>query len=80
LKDPNNDPNIGSSRGNAQSASSDLAKGLGVGNSTSDSALLSTLCPALVIAVFWFGLFIICRRTQQRWYAPRTHLPNFHHQ
>lgn len=80
VQDPNNDPNIGSSRGNASSASGNIVEGLtGVG-STSDSALLSTLLPALVIAGFWFGLFLICRRNQQRWYSPRSHLPNLHHQ
>ncbi|KAL2004621.1 hypothetical protein VTN00DRAFT_3357 [Thermoascus crustaceus] len=77
--DPNNDPNVGSSRGNASSTTSDVLGSFGVGGgSTSGSALVSTLVPALVIAVFWFGLFIICRRTQLRWYAPRTHLPILH--
>ncbi|GFF53170.1 uncharacterized protein RSN1 [Aspergillus udagawae] len=76
---PNNDPNIGSSRGNASSTTSDaIAKLSGVNDSTSLSALLTTLLPALVIAFFWFGLFLICRRTQLRWYAPRSHLPCWH--
>ncbi|GIJ85179.1 transmembrane protein 63C [Aspergillus pseudoviridinutans] len=65
--DPNNDPNIGSSRGNASSTTSDaIAKLSGVSDSTSLSALVTTLLPALVIALFWFGLFLICRRTQLR--------------
>ncbi|KAG2026335.1 hypothetical protein GB937_001844 [Aspergillus fischeri] len=78
LLDPNNDPNIGSARGNASSKTSDAIKNLGVNDSTSLSALLTTLLPALVIAFFWFGLFLICRRTQLRWYAPRSHLPCWH--
>ncbi|PYH88204.1 DUF221 domain protein [Aspergillus ellipticus CBS 707.79] len=79
LLNPDNDPNIGSSRGNASSTTSDAIGDLGLGgNSTSLSAFLTTLIPALLIAVFWFGLFLICRRTQLRWYAPRTHLPCWH--
>ncbi|CRG92396.1 putative protein RSN1 [Talaromyces islandicus] len=79
ITDPNNDPNVGSARGNASSTSGDVVNELTGGGSTSSSALVSTLAPALVIAAFWFGLFIICRRTQQRWYSPRSHLPNLHH-
>ncbi|KAB8264623.1 hypothetical protein BDV32DRAFT_74438 [Aspergillus pseudonomiae] len=78
LLNPDNDPNIGSSRGNASSTTSEAMENLGVKDSTSLSALVTTLVPALIIAVFWFGLFLICRRTQIRWYAPRTHLPNWH--
>ncbi|OGM46451.1 putative DUF221 domain protein [Aspergillus bombycis] len=78
LLNPENDPNIGSSRGNASSTTSEAMENLGVKDSTSLSALVTTLVPALIIAVFWFGLFLICRRTQLRWYAPRTHLPNWH--
>ncbi|EAW14937.1 putative DUF221 domain protein [Aspergillus clavatus NRRL 1] len=78
LLDPSNDPNIGSSRGNASSTTSEVIGNLGVKESTSLSALLTTLLPALVIAAFWFGLFLICRRTQLRWYAPRSHLPCWH--
>lgn len=59
---------------------SDAIKNLGVNESTSLSALLTTLLPALVIAFFWFGLFLVCRRTQLRWYAPRSHLPCWHQQ
>ncbi|KAM0093750.1 hypothetical protein ACP6JD_002786 [Aspergillus fumigatus] len=61
LLDPNNDPNIGSARGNASSMTSDAIKNLGVNESTSLSALLTTLLPALVIAFFWFGLFLLPR-------------------
>ncbi|RAH85473.1 DUF221-domain-containing protein [Aspergillus japonicus CBS 114.51] len=62
-----NDPNVGSSRGNASSTSSDVIGDFGLGGgSTSLSAFLTTLIPALVIAAFWFGLFLICRRTQLR--------------
>ncbi|RLL94105.1 hypothetical protein CFD26_101523 [Aspergillus turcosus] len=78
LLNPNNDPNIGSSRGNASSMTSQAIGSLGVSESTSLSALVTTLLPALVIAAFWFGLFLICRRTQLRWYAPRSHLPCWH--
>ncbi|KAL4892058.1 DUF221 domain protein [Aspergillus ambiguus] len=78
LINPQNDPNVGSSRGNASSTTSEAMGNMGVESSTSLSAMVTTLLPALVIAVFWFGLFIICRRTQLRWYAPRSHLPSFH--
>ncbi|KAL2000817.1 hypothetical protein VTN02DRAFT_2592 [Thermoascus thermophilus] len=79
--DPNDDPNVGSARGNASTTTSQVLGSFGVGkSSTSGSALVSTLVPALVIAVFWFGLFLVCRRTQLRWYAPRTHLPILHQQ
>ncbi|KAI9370514.1 hypothetical protein BJX61DRAFT_87526 [Aspergillus egyptiacus] len=80
LLDPSNDPNIGSSRGNASSTTSetlDTLTGGGAG-STSISALLSTLVPALLLATIWFSIFLIFRRTQLRWYAPRSHLPCWH--
>ncbi|KAL4787043.1 hypothetical protein BJX76DRAFT_345877 [Aspergillus varians] len=77
--DPSNDPNIGSSRGNASSTTSDALEAVtGEGNSSSVSSLLSTLLPALVLATIWFSVFLIFRRTQQRWYAPRSHLPCWH--
>ncbi|KAL4805016.1 hypothetical protein BDV18DRAFT_141742 [Aspergillus unguis] len=79
LLDPSNDPNIGSSRGNASSTSSDAIDAVtGGGDSTSLSSLLSTLVPALLLATIWFSIFIIFRRTQLRWYAPRSHLPCWH--
>ncbi|KAE8146632.1 hypothetical protein BDV25DRAFT_169690 [Aspergillus avenaceus] len=79
ILDSDNDPNIGSSRGNASTTTTEAMENMGIDNSsTSLSALVTTLVPALVIAVFWFGLFLICRRTQIRWYAPRTHLPCWH--
>jgi hypothetical protein len=37
-----------------------------------------TLLPALVYAAFWISLFLIFRRTQRRWYAPRSYLPDIH--
>ncbi|KAJ5179325.1 hypothetical protein N7492_002535 [Penicillium capsulatum] len=37
-----------------------------------------TFLPALIYALFWVGLFLIFRRTQRRWYAPRSHLPDLH--
>ncbi|KAL2828030.1 hypothetical protein BDW59DRAFT_143669 [Aspergillus cavernicola] len=79
LLDPNNDPNLGSSRGNATSTTSEALDTItGGGGSTSLSSLLSTLLPALVLATIWFSLFLIFRRTQLRWYAPRSHLPCWH--
>ncbi|KAL2810124.1 hypothetical protein BJX63DRAFT_325712 [Aspergillus granulosus] len=80
LLDPSNDPNLGSSRGNATSTTSETLNTLtgGGDGSTSLSSLLSTLLPALVLATIWFSLFLIFRRTQLRWYAPRSHLPCLH--
>lgn len=39
---------------------------------------MMTLLPALVYAIFWISLFLIFRRTQRRWYAPRSFLPDLH--
>ncbi|KAJ6110871.1 phosphate metabolism [Penicillium sp. IBT 16267x] len=78
LTNPNDDPNVGSSRGDSSSASGDIASGLTGSGSSSSSALLMTFLPALIYALFWVGLFLIFRRTQRRWYAPRSHLPNLH--
>jgi hypothetical protein len=38
------------------------------------SGLISTLVPALVIAGIYVLIFLILRKTQRRWYAPRTYL------
>ncbi|KAJ5919539.1 hypothetical protein N7454_009374 [Penicillium verhagenii] len=78
LTDPNNDPNVGSSRGDSSSTSGDIASGLTGTGSSSSSALLMTFLPALIYALFWVGIFLIFRRTQRRWYAPRSHLPDLH--
>ncbi|KAL4929795.1 putative DUF221 domain protein [Aspergillus undulatus] len=79
LLDPSNDPNVGSSRGNASSTTSDTLDTVTAGgDSTSLSSLLSTILPALFIATIWFSIFLIFRRTQVRWYAPRSHLPCWH--
>ncbi|KAL3476478.1 hypothetical protein BJX99DRAFT_140753 [Aspergillus californicus] len=80
LLDPSNDPNIGASRGNATTTTSEALDTVtgGGGGSTSLSSLLSTLLPALVLATIWFSLFLIFRRTQLRWYAPRSHMPCWH--
>ncbi|KAL4819788.1 hypothetical protein BDW67DRAFT_173077 [Aspergillus spinulosporus] len=79
LLDPSNDPNVGSSRGNASSTTSEALDTItGGGDSTSLSSLLSTLLPALLLATIWFSIFLIFRRTQVRWYAPRSHLPCWH--
>ncbi|KAJ5641877.1 hypothetical protein N7490_005877 [Penicillium lividum] len=77
-QDPNNDPNVGSSRGDSSSTSGDIASGLIGSGSSSSSALLMTFLPAFIYALFWIGLFLIFRRTQRRWYAPRSHLPDLH--
>ncbi|OGE56964.1 hypothetical protein PENARI_c002G03371 [Penicillium arizonense] len=76
--DQNSDPNVGSSRGDASSTSGDVASSLTGGGGSSGSALMMTLLPALVYALFWVSLFLIFRRTQRRWYAPRSHLPDLH--
>ncbi|KAJ5524045.1 hypothetical protein N7494_010695 [Penicillium frequentans] len=78
LTDPNNDPNVGSSRGDSSSTSGDIASGLTGSGSSSSSALLMTFLPAFIYALFWVGLFLIFRRTQRRWYAPRSHIPDLH--
>lgn len=73
-----NDTNIGSSRGNASTTSGDIASSLTGEGGSSGSALMMTLLPALVYAIFWVSLFLIFRRTQRRWYAPRSYLPDIH--
>ncbi|CAG8405881.1 unnamed protein product [Penicillium salamii] len=73
-----NDTNIGSSRGDASTTSGDVVGGLTGGGGSSGSALMMTLLPALVYALFWISLFLIFRRTQRRWYAPRSYLPDLH--
>lgn len=35
-----------------------------------------TLLPALIYAAVFVMIFLIFRRTQRRWYAPRSHLPD----
>ncbi|EGE83114.2 DUF221 domain-containing protein [Blastomyces dermatitidis ATCC 18188] len=78
LLDPNNDPNIGSSRGENQSTIDVTLGSLGVDTSTSAAALLTTFVPAFVLFTLWTAVFIICRRSQQRFYAPRSYLGNIH--
>ncbi|CAI7642781.1 unnamed protein product [Penicillium bialowiezense] len=73
-----NDTNIGSSRGDASTTSGDAVGSLVGGGGSSGSALMMTLLPALVYAIFWISLFLIFRRTQRRWYAPRSYLPDLH--
>ncbi|KAG9238478.1 hypothetical protein BJ875DRAFT_450854 [Amylocarpus encephaloides] len=41
---------------------------------TSLSALIATLAPTAIIAAVYFSIFLILRRSQRRWYAPRTYL------
>lgn len=38
------------------------------------SNLVATLIPALVVALVYFTIFLILRKTHKRWYAPRTYL------
>ncbi|TPX20178.1 hypothetical protein DIZ76_016066 [Coccidioides immitis] len=73
-----NDPNIGSARGDSQSPGSSTLSDLGVNVSTSAAALLTTFVPAFGLAVVWFGLFLVCRRTQRRFYAPKSYLGHLH--
>ncbi|KAJ5908701.1 hypothetical protein N7495_001383 [Penicillium taxi] len=79
ITNPNDDPNIGSSRGDPSSTTSSLLSGItGSSGGSSASALYMTLLPALIYAAFWVALFLIFRRTQRRWYAPRSYLPELH--
>lgn len=80
LQDPNNDPNIGSSRGDNQSTVDSTLNSLGVDTSTSAAALLTTFVPSFILFTLWTAFFIICRRSQQRFYAPRSYLGNIHEQ
>lgn len=41
---------------------------------TSLSGLVSTLVPTLLTALVYVVIFLILRRSQRRWYAPRTYL------
>lgn len=79
-KDPSNDPNIGSARGNNKSSTSDALQTVGITASTSGMALLSTFLPAFILAVVCFLIFLICRRTQRRFYSPRSYLGHMHDQ
>ncbi|EGD99422.1 hypothetical protein TESG_06856 [Trichophyton tonsurans CBS 112818] len=76
--DPSNDPNIGSARGNNKSSTSDALQTVGITASTSGMALLSTFLPAFILAVVCFLIFLICRRTQRRFYSPRSYLGHMH--
>lgn len=38
------------------------------------SGLVDTLVPAFLIAAVYFGIFLLLRKSQRRWYAPRTYL------
>ncbi|KGQ01113.1 hypothetical protein PAAG_12151 [Paracoccidioides lutzii Pb01] len=79
--DPSKDPNIGSSRGSNQTSTVDSTlNSLGVETSTSAAALLTTFAPSFILFTFWTALFIICRRSQRRFYAPRSYLGNIHEQ
>lgn len=77
ILDPSNDPNIGSARGDNRTAGSETLGSVG-DVSTSGSALLTTFVPAIIFAVVWFALFLVFRRTQRRFYAPKSYLGNIH--
>lgn len=38
------------------------------------SGLYSTLVPVLIVALVYVGIFLCLRRSNRRWYAPRTYL------
>jgi hypothetical protein len=38
------------------------------------SGLVATLIPALIIALVYFTIFLVLRKSHRRWYAPRTYL------
>ncbi|KAL1956143.1 hypothetical protein VTO42DRAFT_7578 [Malbranchea cinnamomea] len=78
LLNPNNDPNIGSARGDNRTAGSETLDSLGVNATTSGSALLTTFVPAFIFAMIWIALFLVFRRRQHRFYAPKSYLGHLH--
>jgi hypothetical protein len=36
--------------------------------------MISTLVPVLVVSAIYIGVFLFLRRSQRRYYAPRTYL------
>jgi hypothetical protein len=46
----------------------------------SASQLVSTLIPTLLIALVYVGIFVVLRRSQRRFYAPRTYLGSLREQ
>jgi hypothetical protein len=38
------------------------------------SGLIATLAPTAIVAAVYITIFLILRRSQRRWYAPRTYL------
>lgn len=40
------------------------------------SGLVSTLVPTLITACIYVSIFLVLRKSQRRWYAPRTYLGN----
>lgn len=42
--------------------------------SSSISGLVATLVPTLIIALVYVTIFLLLRRSQRRFYAPRTYL------
>ncbi|EJT78079.1 phosphate metabolism protein 7 [Gaeumannomyces tritici R3-111a-1] len=41
---------------------------------SSISGLVATLVPTLIIALVYIAIFLILRKSQRRWYAPRTYI------
>ncbi|CCU74682.1 hypothetical protein similar to DUF221 family protein [Blumeria hordei DH14] len=41
---------------------------------TTLSGLLATLVPTLIVSIIYLGIFILLRKSQRRYYAPRTYL------
>ncbi|KAK2746857.1 hypothetical protein FQN57_002899 [Myotisia sp. PD_48] len=78
LIDPSNDPNIGSARGDNKTQTTEALGRLGLEATTSGMALLSTFLPALTLAVICFLIFLLCRRTQRRFYSPKSYLGHIH--
>lgn len=48
--------------------------------STSISGMISTLAPVAVAAVAYFAIFLCLRKSQRRYYAPRTYLGSLREQ
>lgn len=38
------------------------------------SGLVATLVPVAIVAAVYFSIFLVLRRTQKRWYAPRSYI------
>ncbi len=43
---------------------------------TAGAGMVATLVPVLVISAIYIAIFLVLRRSQRRYYAPRTYLGN----